>query len=77
MELTLYQFEGCPFCAKVRTKLAKKGLKYSTVEVPRDDDDPLWALLHDKAGVWTVPVLKAGERWIGESEDIVAFLDTF
>ncbi len=74
MELTLYQFEGCPFCAKVRAKLAEKRLKYSKVEVPRDDD-LMWNLLHEKAGVWTVPVLKAGDRWIGESGDIVAFLD--
>lgn len=33
MKPKLYQFEGCPFCSKVRSILRYKGVDYETVEV--------------------------------------------
>jgi glutathione S-transferase len=74
MELTLYQFKECPYCAKVRARLDEKGLKYTKIEMPYDED-PKWDLLMEKAGVETVPVLKADEKWIGDSAAILKFLD--
>lgn len=75
MELTLYQFEGCPFCAKVRSWLDEHGLTYAKIEVAHDRADPVRKELVEKSGVATVPVLKAGERYIGDSAAIIAFLE--
>lgn len=78
-KLTLFQFEQCPFCGKVRQKLKEKKLKYDKVNVSymRDADDR--KELFEKSNVWTVPVLKisdsGSEKYIGESEDITKFLD--
>ena len=35
-EIKLYQFETCPFCAKVRDKLEELGFKYEKKNMSRD-----------------------------------------
>lgn len=37
ISITLYQYQNCPFCGKVRAFLNYYGIKYNTVEV-----SPLW-----------------------------------
>ena len=80
MQLILYQFEECPYCAKVRGVLEGKGLKYEKVNVVRNREDSLRKKLAEKSGVLTVPVLKVRdgkgkEEYIGESEKIIEFLE--
>ena len=80
MQLTLYQFEECPYCAKVRAVLDGKGLRYEKVNVARNREDILRKKLAEKSGVLTVPVLKVTdengkEEYIGESEKIIEFLE--
>ena len=80
MQLILYQFEECPYCAKVRTILDRKGLSYEKVNVVRNREDSLRKKLAEKSGVFTVPVLKirdekGKEEYIGESEKIVKYLE--
>ncbi len=78
-EVTLFQFEECPYCAKVRAKLRELGISYRKMNVPSDRQDPLRQELLEKSGVPTVPVLKvdgkSGEKYIGGSADIIAFLE--
>ncbi|HIJ11180.1 TPA: glutaredoxin [Candidatus Woesearchaeota archaeon] len=73
--ITLYQFEECPYCMKVRAKLAEMKLEYEKVNVPRDREDPLRKDLLEKSGVPTVPVIKIDDRYIGDSSAIVAYLE--
>ena len=77
--LTLYQFEECPFCAKVRTKLEEMKIKYKKVNAPTEREDPLRKELLEKSGVHTVPVLKieTSEKteYIGDSSEIIKFLE--
>jgi len=80
MRPTLYQFEECPYCAKVRVKLEEKKISYEKVNVPRNREDGLRKLLAEKSGVFTVPVLKVvdengAEKYIGESAVILKFLE--
>lgn len=75
IKITLYQFETCPYCEKVRQKLAEKRLEYEKVEVPRNRDDPIRKDLFEKSGVHTVPVIKIDNKYIGESGDIVKYLE--
>ncbi len=75
-KIILYQFENCPFCAKVRAKLAEKGLKYEKVDVSTDRSDSLRKKLLEKSGVATVPVIEIEGKFIGESDAIIDYLDS-
>ena len=77
MKITLYQFEECPYCAKVRAKLSELGLSYEKINVPYDRDDFLRQELLEKSGVATVPVIKIDNKYIGDSEKIITFLESF
>ncbi len=73
--LTLYQFEECPFCEKVRTYLDEHNLEYEKVNVPAYREDPVRKELAEKSGVFTVPVLKDGDEYIGDSGNIIKYLE--
>jgi len=73
--ITLYQFEECPYCEKVRQKLRELGLNYDKVNVPRDREAPLRKELREKSGVPTVPVIKIDGRYLGESAEIIRHLE--
>jgi len=74
-KITLYQFEQCPYCEKVRQKLAEKNVEYEKVNVPHDREDPIRKDLLEKSGVATVPVIQIDDKYIGESSDIVNHLE--
>jgi glutathione S-transferase len=74
--LTLYELPGCPYCAKVKTKLADLGLEYESIEVPRSHDQR--TEVEEVSGQTGVPVLvdpDHGVEGMPESDDIVAYLD--
>ena len=73
--IKLYQFEMCPYCAKVRVKLDELGLKYKTLDVPHDREDPIRKDVAEKSGVVTVPVLEIDGKFIGESSEIIKYLE--
>ncbi len=73
--ITLYQFEMCPFCAKVRAKLDELKIEYKKVNVANDRSDPKRQEIANKSGVASVPVINDGDVWMGESGDIVAYLE--
>lgn len=72
--IALYQFEECPFCAKVRATMEKLGLQYKKVNVPQDRNDPLRKKLLKESGVPTVPVLEIDGKFIGESGIIIKYV---
>lgn len=74
-KISLFQFEDCPYCEKVRRKLKKKKIEFEKVEVPREREDVIRKELFKKSGVLTVPVIKIGEKYIGESQEIIDYLD--
>ena len=73
--LTLFQFETCPYCAKVRGKLDELKLDYKKVNVDSNRDSEQRKELLEKSGVGTVPVLKVDDKYIGESDIIVDYLE--
>ena len=72
--LELYQFEGCPYCARVRMALDALGLDYVVRTVPRAHArrDRVRAV----SGQTRVPVLVDPERneVVVESEAIIEYL---
>ena len=74
-KITLYQFEQCPYCAKVRAKLAENNLDYEKINVPYDREDSQRKELLEKSGVGTVPVMEIDGVFIGESDEIIKYIE--
>lgn len=74
MNITLYQFESCPYCAKVRAVLDEMQLPYNKVEMVRDREDPHRQELAKKSNVLTVPVIEIDGKFIGDSARIIEHL---
>jgi len=75
--LSLYHFESCPFCARVRDAIARMGLDVELRDIERDAD--FYEQLVEATGRRTVPCLRiespAGETtWMHESADIIGYL---
>lgn len=76
--LSLYQFDACPFCVKVRRALRRNGLNIEIRDVKRVDEHRE-ALLQG-GGKVKVPCLRIDEadgevRWMYESSDIIHYLE--
>lgn len=72
--LSLYHFDSCPYCARVRRAVSDLGLEVQLVDIHRDPSAQ--AELVAATGRPTVPVLhiEEGDVWMPESGDIVRFL---
>ena len=75
-KIKLYQFESCPYCEKVRQKLAELDIEYEKINVSRDQKSDERKDIAEKSGVLTVPVIEIDGKFIGESEIIVEELET-
>ena len=74
--LELYRLQGCPFCAKVESKLDELGLEYTQHDVPRSHSER--EEVEAVSGQTGVPVLVDPENGIegmAESSDIVDYLE--
>jgi glutathione S-transferase len=75
-DITLYELPGCPYCAKVRSKLDDLELEYDVIEVPRSHDAR--TEVEAVSGQTGVPVIvdeAHGVDGMNESDDIVAYLE--
>jgi glutaredoxin len=75
---SIYQFEACPFCVKVR-----RFLKASAISLPLRDakEEKYRAELLAGGGKVQVPCLRiqredGSEQWLYESSDIIAYLQS-
>ncbi|SEO53686.1 Glutaredoxin [Halogranum amylolyticum] len=74
--LELYELEGCPYCAKVKNKLADLGLEYESHLVPRSHSER--TEVEAISGQTGVPVLvdeEHGVEGMAESDDIIEYLE--
>ncbi|WP_408958031.1 glutaredoxin family protein [Natrinema sp. 74] len=74
--ITMYELPGCPYCAKVRSKLDELELEYDIIEVPRSHEDR--TEVEKVSGQTGVPVIvdeANGVDGMHESDDIVAYLE--
>jgi glutaredoxin len=70
---SLYQFEACPFCVKVRRAMRRLNLPIELRDAKSNEvhKKELLAL----GGSPKVPCLRIGDTWVYESDDIVNYLD--
>ena len=74
--LILYELPGCPYCAKVVTKLEELGVEYESREVPRSHSER--TEVEEVSGQTGVPVIidEANDvHGMPESDDIVDYLE--
>ena len=75
--MSIYQFYACPFCIKTRRSIRRLNLprEYRNAQAPGPGRDELQQL----GGKIKVPCLRIEdekeERWLYESNDIIAYLD--
>lgn len=75
-DITMYELPGCPYCAKVRSKLDELELEYDIIEVPRSHDER--TEVEKVSGQTGVPVIvdeANGVDGMSESDDIVEYLE--
>ncbi|ADB61301.1 glutaredoxin [Haloterrigena turkmenica DSM 5511] len=75
-DITMYELPGCPYCAKVRSKLDDLDLEYDVIEVPRSHDER--TEVEKVSGQTGVPVItdeENGVEGMSESDDIVEYLE--
>lgn len=75
-DLTLYELDGCPYCAKVTTKLDELDLDYESQFVPSSHSKR--TEVEAVSGQTGVPVLvdeEHGVEGMPESDDIVEYLE--
>lgn len=74
VDLSLYHFDSCPYCARVRRAVKDLGLEVELKDTQRDP--AAQAELVAATGRQTVPVLRieAEDVWMPESSDIIRFL---
>ncbi len=75
--LALYQYNSCPYCARVRSAFEELGLEIELRDTIAERERALEVVR--ATGRSTVPVLRIEEedgtvRWMPESRDIVAYL---
>lgn len=75
--LALYQFDSCPFCARVRSAAHSLGVELELRDTLADVDNARAVV--EATGRRTVPVLRiehedGGVEWLPESADIVRYL---
>lgn len=74
--LELYQFEECPYCKAVRTKLTDLGMSYIVHNVPREREER--TELETISGQKFVPVLvdpNTGKTIADDDEKAVQYLE--
>ena len=72
-DITLYQFQLCPFCHKVRAALELKNITYNKVEVSPGNKKELPPLPEEAPK--KVPVLQIDDQIIWDSTDILLQID--
>lgn len=75
--LTLYQYEACPFCVKVRRAMKRQSLNIEILDVKRSESAREQLLAG--GGNLKVPCLRINEgergyQWMYESSEIVTYL---
>lgn len=73
--LKLYQYETCPYCARVRARMSELGLRYININVPRAKSERTELLqVSGQNGVPTM-VTEDGQVIADDDDAIIAHLE--
>lgn len=71
VKVELYTTVFCPYCARARSLLQKKGVPYSDIDVMADDDKRT-EMIARAGGRCTVPQIFIDGRHVGGSDELAA-----
>ncbi|MCU4751561.1 glutathione S-transferase family protein [Halobacteria archaeon AArc-curdl1] len=75
-DITVYNLPGCPFCAKVTSKLEELGLEYDRIDVPSAHGKRTEVeAVSSQTGVPVLSDEAHDVEGMPESDDIVAYLE--
>jgi glutaredoxin 3 len=69
-KVVMYSTEWCPYCARARNLLEKKGVAFEEIDI--DADPQARADMISKGGGDTVPQIFIGETHVGGSDELYA-----
>jgi glutaredoxin 3 len=69
--VTIYTTPICPYCARAKSLLAKKGVAFEEVDVMMDEK-ALGEMLAKSAGARTVPQIFIGDTYVGGCDELYA-----
>ena len=67
--VTMYATAWCPYCARARALLDRKGVAWNEIDV---DDAPRRTEMIERSGRRTVPQIFIGDRHVGGCDDLYA-----
>lgn len=70
--IKIYTKDYCPFCVYLKGYLTKNGYEFENISV--DNNEKLYKELKAKTDHHTVPQVFVGDKFIGGSEDFLAYL---
>ncbi len=68
-DITVYSTDGCPFCAKAKSLLAEKGIRFEEIDAP--GGSKAWEKMREMTGSTSVPQILIGEKSVGGYADLV------
>ena len=68
-KVTIYSTDGCPFCAKAKSFLAEKGIRYE--EIDAQQGSSAWKEMKEKTGSGSLPQILIGDEPVGGYSDLV------
>ncbi|ESO04932.1 hypothetical protein HELRODRAFT_78591 [Helobdella robusta] len=77
LKLTLYQYQSCPFCCKVRAYLDFKGLSYDIVEVNSVTQKEIKWSSYKKVPILSCRIGDKEEVQLNDSSVIISCLETY
>ncbi len=69
IQIVMYATGACPYCARARQLLSRKGVSFDEIRV--DHDPGKWDEMEERSGRDTVPQVFAGDRHLGGFDDLV------
>ena len=63
-KVTIYTMNHCPYCENAKRLLTQRGVAYSEIKVP-EEDDAAWDALYEKSKMRTMPQIFANDQLIG------------
>jgi len=69
-KITIYTTPICPYCARAKQLLTKKGVAFDEIDVFMDADKR--TEMEEKSGRYTVPQVFIGDTHVGGCDDLYA-----
>lgn len=70
-QVVVYTMKNCPYCVRAKQLLTQRGVPYTEVLVP-EEDDAKWEELYQRSGMRTMPQIFNGTQLIGGYTDLAA-----